>query len=30
MDKIIGILLVVMAGLSIYLSFLSPDRIFVG
>lgn len=30
MDKVIGWLLVVTAVLSIYLSFLSPDRIYVG
>jgi hypothetical protein len=30
MDKIIGILLVAIAALSIYLSYLSPDRLFVG
>jgi len=30
MEKIIGILLVAIAALSIYLSYLSPDRLFVG
>jgi hypothetical protein len=30
MDKVIGILLVAIAVLSIYLSYLSPDRLFVG
>lgn len=30
MEKIIGILLVAVAVLTIYLSYLSPDRLFVG
>jgi hypothetical protein len=30
MEKVIGILLVAIAALSIYLSYLSPDRLFVG
>ncbi len=30
MDKIIGVLLVVVAVLTIYLTFLSPGRIFLG
>lgn len=30
MDKIIGVLLVVSALLSIYLSFLDPSRIYIG
>lgn len=30
MDKVIGVLLVAIAVLSIYLSFLSPDRLYVG
>jgi hypothetical protein len=30
MEKVIGILLVGIAVLSIYLSFLSPDRLYVG
>jgi hypothetical protein len=30
MEKVIGVLLVVAAGLSIYLSYLSPDRLYIG
>lgn len=30
MDKVIGILLVIVAVVTIYLSFLDPTRVFVG
>ena len=30
MDKVIGVLLVVVAALSIYLSYLDPSRIYIG
>lgn len=30
MDKVIGILLVITAVVTIYLSFLDPTRVFVG
>ncbi len=30
MDKIIGILLVVVAAVSVYLSYMDPSRIYIG